>query len=450
MGILIRSVARAMVVALAAALCAVVTAASGGVTAAITLTATALIVPGTAVPNPANVPGYMENAVDYYISPTTVSCASVCTPVPVPYIAQFWPFPFAGWGGLSGAKLDVSVASGVQQLTSDLVGTYRPGPDDPVVIFGYSQGATVASREKFLLSKLSAEDQANISFVLIGNPNRPNGGLFERLAPFGTVPILDATFGLPTPTDTAMSTVDVAFEYDGVADFPLYPINLLATLNAVAGFWYIHGTMLSPNGKNLDELPNGLTPAELAAAIADPANQQRTAGSDTTYVLIPTPNLPLLQPLREFGAFTGLEFITTLLIDLVQPALRVLIETGYDRTLPYSEPAPLRLIPLVDPFTLAVDLAQAIGQGINDVVNDIRGEAPAATSAAAMTAPVKPVAVQRSVKAVQRSATPSGERTASALRTQAGPQKSSASSSASSRALRTPPDQRPARRAPAP
>jgi len=423
---------------------------AGTVSVAVNLAATALIVPGTATPDPAAVPGYMDNAVDYYISPTTPSCAVVCTAEPVPYIAQFWPFPFEGWGGLTGAKLDVSVASGVQQLTSDLVGTYNPGPDDPVVIFGYSQGATVASREKSLLSKLSAEDQANISFVLIGNPNRPNGGLFERLAPFGTVPILDATFGLPTPTDTAMSTVDVAFEYDGVADFPLYPINLLATLNAVAGFWYIHGTMLSPNGNNLEVLPNGLTPDELAAAIADPANQQRTAGSDTTYVLIPTPNLPLLQPLREFGTFTGLEFITTLLIDLVQPALRVLIETGYDRTLPYSEPAPLRLIPLVDPFTLAVDLAQAIGQGINDVVNDIRGEAPAATSAAAMTAPVKPVAVQRSVKAVQRSATPSGERTASALRTQAGPQKSSASSSASSRALRTPPDQRPARRAPAP
>lgn len=420
---------------------------AGTVSVAVNLAATALIVPGTATPDPAAVPGYMDNAVDYYISPTTPSCAVVCTAEPVPYIAQFWPFPFEGWGGLTGAKLDVSVASGVQQLTSDLVGTYNPGPDDPVVIFGYSQGATVASREKSLLSKLSAEDQANISFVLIGNPNRPNGGLFERLAPFGTVPILDATFGLPTPTDTAMSTVDVAFEYDGVADFPLYPINLLATLNAVAGFWYIHGTMLSPNGNNLEVLPNGLTPDELAAAIADPANQQRTAGSDTTYVLIPTPNLPLLQPLREFGTFTGLEFITTLLIDLVQPALRVLIETGYDRTLPYSEPAPLRLIPLVNPFTLAVDLADAVGQGINDVVNAIRGDAPAATSAAAIPAPVKPVAAQRSVKAVQRSTAPFGDRTASMPRTQAGPQKASA---ASSRALRTLPDQRPARRAPAP
>jgi hypothetical protein len=420
---------------------------AGTVSVAVSLAATALIVPGTATPDPAAVPGYMDNAVDYYIAPTTPSCAVVCTAEPVPYIAQFWPFPFAGWGGLSGAKFDVSVASGVQQLSSDLVGTYPPGPDDPVVIFGYSQGATVASREKFLLSKLSAEDQANISFVLIGSPNRPNGGLFERLAAFGTVPILDATFGLPTPTDTAMSTVDVAFEYDGVADFPLYPINLLATLNAVAGFWYIHGSMLSPNGNNLDDLPNGLTPAELAAAIADPANQQRTAGSDTTYVLIPTPNLPLLQPLREFGASTGLEFITTLLIDLVQPALRVLIETGYDRTLPYSEPTPLRLIPLVNPFTLAVDLADAVGQGINDVVNDIRGEAPAATSAAAVPAAVKPVATQRSVKAVQRSATPSGDRTESALRTHTGPQKASA---ASSTALRTLPDQRPVRRAPAP
>jgi hypothetical protein len=374
-----------MVVALAAALCAVVTAVSGAVTAAVTLTATALIVPGTAVPNPAVVPGYMENAVDYYISPTTASCASVCTPEPVPYLAQFWPFPWEGWGGLSGAKLDESVASGVAQLTSDLVGANNPSAQNPVVIFGYSQGATVASIEKSQLSMLSPEDQANINFVLIGNPNRPNGGLFERLAMFGTVPILDATFGMPTPTNTDMSTVDVAFQYDGVADFPLYPINLLADLNATLGFWYIHGSYLAPDGRNPDELPNGLTPTELAAAIADPANQQHTQGSDTTYVLIPTPNLPLLQPLREFGAFTGTEFLTKPLIDLIQPALRVLIETGYDRSLPYGQPAPFRLIPLVNPITLTVDLVNAIGQGINDAARDIGLTPPPAPVTAAAT-----------------------------------------------------------------
>ena len=395
MRILARSLAHTMVVALAAALCTVLTAIGGTLTAAVTLTATALIVPGTAVPNPATVPGYMENAVDYYISPTTASCASVCIPEPVPYLAQFWPFPWEGWGGLSGAKLDESVASGVAQLTSDLVGTNNPSPQSPVVIFGYSQGATVASIEKSQLSMLSPEDQADINFVLIGNPNRPNGGLFERLAMFGTVPILDATFGMPTPTNTDMSTVDVAFQYDGVADFPLYPINLLADLNATLGFWYIHGSYLAPDGRNPDELPNGLTPTELAAAIADPANQQHLAGSDTTHVLIPTPNLPLLQPLREFGAFTHTEFLTTPLIDLIQPALGVLIETGYDRSLPYGQPAPFRLIPLVNPITLTVDLVNAIGQGIRDAAADIGGQAPTSQSPASVVpaaAAVSPVA----------------------------------------------------------
>lgn len=200
---------------------------------------------------------------------------------------------------------------------------------------------------------------------------------------FGTVPILDATFGQPTPTDTAMSTVDIAFQYDGVADFPLYPINLLADLNATLGFWYIHGSYLAPNGRNPDELPNGLTPDELAAAIADPAHQQHTQGSDTTYVLIPTPNLPLLQPLREFGAFTHTEFLTIPLIDLIQPALQVLIETGYDRSLPYGQPAPFRLIPLVNPITLTVDLVNAIGQGIHDAARDIGMTPPTAPVTAA-------------------------------------------------------------------
>lgn len=378
--------------ALPSAVGACVSAVAGTLTTAVTLTTAALIVPGTAVPNPAAVAGYMENAVDYYIAPTTPSCAIECSPVPVPYIAQFWPFPWEGWGGLTGAKLDVSVASGLSQLTSDLVGDYRPGAEDPLVVFGYSQGATVASRQKDLLSRLSAEDQSAIDFVLIGNPNRPNGGLFERLAMFGTVPILDATFGLPTPTDTSMRTTDIAFQYDGVADFPLYPLNLLATLNAVAGFWYNHGGYLAPDGRHPDELPNGLTRAELLAAIADPANQQ--SYGDTTYVLVPTPNLPLLQPLRDFGAAAGLESLTTPLVDLLQPALRVLVETGYDRSLPYGQPAPLRLISLADPIAVTVDLVEAIGQGIRDAIGDVTGP----------TAPMSRTADRPAISRPERSA----------------------------------------------
>ena len=90
--------------------------------------------------------------------------------------------------------------------------------------------------------------------------------------------ILDAT----EAGDDDPLTLPFDSDDDGVADFPLYPINLLADLNAAAGFWYTHGSYLAPDGRNPDELPNGLTPSELAAAIADPANQQRLAGSDTT------------------------------------------------------------------------------------------------------------------------------------------------------------------------
>ena len=71
--------ARSLTAAAAVAFCAA-TGAVGSVavtvTAAVSLTATALIVPGTATPDPATVTNYMSNAVDYYLAPTTQSCAA--------------------------------------------------------------------------------------------------------------------------------------------------------------------------------------------------------------------------------------------------------------------------------------------------------------------------------------------------------------------------------------
>ena len=58
----------------------------------------------------------MENAVNHSLVPGR-DCVGDCfsttpppddgSPVAVPYIAQFWPIP--GWGGLEGAKWNVSV-----------------------------------------------------------------------------------------------------------------------------------------------------------------------------------------------------------------------------------------------------------------------------------------------------------------------------------------------------
>jgi hypothetical protein len=400
----LRSAIRSTAVAALAMIAAVVLAVTSTITAAISLAAVALIVPGTGTPNPAIPPlgtNYMQNAVNYYIQPLDPACATVCTPEPVPYTAQFWPFPFAGWGGLNGAKWNVSVASGVQSLNTQIDAV---DPNDDVVIFGYSQGATVSSIVKRQLADANGGFiPARYSFVLIGDPNRPNGGLFERLAALGTVPILDATFGQPTPTDTTVlpgvNTTDIAFQYDGVADFPANPLNLLADLNALAGFWYVHGTYLSPRGTEPSTaLPYGYTIPELEAAIdcaQSPKNCQTY--NDTLYITIPAKTLPIMQPLLDIGAATGTTALIKPLVDLISPVTRVLIETGYDRS-NYGQPTPFNVFTPINPVKLTVDLAKAVVQGIHDALGDLGVSvpgagvpAPATTSTLAAASTSQPV-----------------------------------------------------------
>lgn len=377
-------IAKRSVLTVLALLTAVLVAIGATMSMAVALAATVLLVPGTGVPDATKVDNYIAHALDYYVAPYTPSCSSTstdCTVKPIDYPAQFWPIPLAGWGGLSGAKWDVSTGKGLATLESTLDGTLHPTPpgtpNTPIVIFGYSQGGNIVSREKRNLGDLGANPDA-ISFVMIGNTNRPNGGLFERLALLGHVPILDATFGLPAPTNTCdqRCATDIAFEYDGVSDFPLYPLNALATLNALAGFWYVHGSYLAPNGRTgPNELPDGYTEAELKAELDNQANWSDYG--DTRYITIPTKTLPLVRPFLEFGGFTHTSFIVKPIVDLLEPVLRVLIDTGYDRTLSPGVPAPFRLIPLnINPVKLTGDVVKALGEGVKAALADIGIKAP--------------------------------------------------------------------------
>ena len=55
--------------------------------------------------------------------------------------------------------------------------------------------------------------------------------------------------------------------------------------------------------------------------------------------------MPLLVPLHSIG----LGFVA----DLMEPALRDIVEeTGYDRSIPYGQPTPFRLLPIFNPITL--------------------------------------------------------------------------------------------------
>lgn len=358
---------------------------------------TVLVVPGTGTKDPSKVTGYQENVIGYYVQPTGACGATACVAKPVPYIAEFWPIPLAGWGGLEGAKWDDSVASGVTSLNEQYAAADK---DSPIVIFGYSQGGTVVTAVKKQLAENGGIPD-NVSFVVIGNASRPNGGLFTRPSFLGHIPILDVTFGTGTPTNTGtptrpINTTDVGFQYDGVTDFPKYPANLLATANALAGFWYVHGKMLAPKGSDaLSATPIGYTPDEVRAAV-EAATANCTAGNhcqvsgDTRYVTLPAKILPLMLPLLDLGKATGTTGLVTPFVDLVSPVARVLIETGYDRR-DYGAASPFGLFPVIDPLRLGVDLIGAAVQGIGQATTGTgdaskflapKPTAPAATDAA--------------------------------------------------------------------
>lgn len=254
---------------------------------------------------------------------------------------QFWPAT-----SLTDITFDTSVARGVLSLNNAVLNT----PGEKIVV-GYSQSANIATREKRNLAELRAQGAAvpapdELSFVFVANPNRPNGGILARFEGL-YIPILGVSFDGATPDDE-YKTIDVARQYDLIADFPKYPLNLLADLNALMGYVYLH-----PNyGSSVVDLD-------------DPSTYDSYTSGNTTYYLVHTQNLPLLQPFRDFG-------VPEPVLDLVEPTLRVLIELAYDRT-PANMGVPTRagLIPHIDIDKLASDLRDAAREGVRNALADL-------------------------------------------------------------------------------
>ncbi|MGH3959003.1 PE-PPE domain-containing protein [Mycobacterium sp.] len=109
-----------------------------------------------------------------------------------------------------------------------------------VGVFGYSQSTLISSLEMEQLDPAGTPSDLPLSFVLIGDPMNPNGGVLERFEGFQD-PSLGLNFYGATPANDFPTTI-YSLEYDGFADFPRYPINFLSDLNAVAGIEFVHGT----------------------------------------------------------------------------------------------------------------------------------------------------------------------------------------------------------------
>ena len=219
-----------------------------------------------------------------------------------------------------------------------------------MVVFGYSQSARIASIQKANLA--AAGSKVPVSFVLIGNPNRPNGGILERFEGL-QIPIVGITFDGATPTNTDFKTVDITRQYDGWSDFPNNPLNPFATANAIAGIYYLDGDYQS-------------------VGLGDALYQG--AYGDTDYYMIPSQRLPLLMPLDEAG-------VPSPVVTMLDAPARVLVESGYDRTISPGAPTKAGILYFPNPAQTGVNFIVAIPTGIDDGAQEAANIRPFGTAA---------------------------------------------------------------------
>ena len=290
---------------------------------------TALLMGGTSIPQPSQL--YLDAADALYLEPR-------------------------GFGGTLQSLFTPEDASptsetrGEQILDSTILQKFDDGAvsaQNPLVVFGYSQSASISSA---VMRELAGQGvpSNDVHFVLIGDPDNPAGG--SELATSDLSPQY-LMANVATPNDLYPTDV-YTHEYDGVADFPKYPINLLSDLNAALGFIYEHGTYLS------------LTPEQISDAIQLP-----TTAADTmaNYYIIPEESLPLLDPLRL------IPIIGQPLYDLLEPDTKILVDLGYGSIDQGWASGDADLVSASGLFPTDLnlgDLSTALGNGLQQGVSD--------------------------------------------------------------------------------
>jgi PE-PPE domain len=290
---------------------------------------TALLMGGTSIPQPSQL--YLDAADTLYLQPRgfTGTLQSLFTPEDAS---------------------PTSETRGEQILDSTILQKFDNGDvtaQNPLVVFGYSQSASISSA---VMRELAGQGvpSNDVHFVLIGDPDNPAGGSEVAKSDLSPQYLMA---NVATPNDLYPTDV-YTHEYDGVADFPKYPINLLSDLNAALGFIYEHGTYLS------------LTPEQISEAIQLP-----TTAADTmvNYYIIPAESLPLLDPLRL------IPIIGQPLYDLLEPDTQILVNLGYGSIDQGWAPGDADLVSASGLFPTDLNLGDvltALGNGLQTGVSD--------------------------------------------------------------------------------
>lgn len=309
-----------------------------------------LVMSGTGVPIVTN--DFLQKA-NNYIGSTLAQLKGLNTP------EELYPLT-----GVRSMYFNRSVQIGLSTLDTAVYQQITAG--NSVTVFGVSQSAVISSLYmRNLAAGLSSfgatPPPANmLNFVLTGNEMNPNGGLLSRF-PGLVMSSLGLEFYGSTPSDTIYPVRNYTLEYDGFADFPKYPLNLISDLNAVAGIVFVHPQYLS------------LTQAQINAAL--PLQTSPGYAGNTEYFILPTHQLPLLQPLR------AVPVIGNPLANLIEPDMRVLVNLGYGdpnygySTSPADLPTPFGLFPDVAPGTVFNALSAGTQQGITQFSADLQAMA---------------------------------------------------------------------------
>jgi hypothetical protein len=246
---------------------------------------------------------------------------------------QMWPF-------VGNMTFNQSVAVGVQNLNAAITST--PGN---IQVWACSQSSTVATEEIRNLMAEGSPDQGRLSFILTGDPNNPNGGILERFAGM-TIPGMGITGSGATPPNSPYPTAIFTNQYDPVSDFPQYPLNGVADLNAVFGL--VQHNYTSPD---TDYVQLATSPGYTG---------------HTSYYMDLEPNLPLVELFRDYLPQPWGNAVA----DLLQPDLRVLVDMGYGSG--YANvPTPASLFPQHDWFHILPDLAHGAVQGAQGFAHDL-------------------------------------------------------------------------------
>ena len=364
-----KAIARSLVVIMVALIAVPALVVSVTLTAAVQLlAATVLVMGGTGhslgpEDDQAYVADYLDWAVNGFVDPTggnDIPASTDYNAYAVTYPAQF--FPVSGT-----TTFGDSVDDGADNLGSCLGGPcdYNEGASSdvplapstsgtaPYIIFGYSQGAVVASLVKNDLIANPDPALNGTEFYLISNPMRPNGGVLGRGFEGLTIPILGIPFYGPTENSCAPTgctdeefvtpTVDVAQQYDFLGgDAPARPLNGLAMTNSIMAYALLHGNV---QNHTLNE-----------PGIID----QGTYG-DTHYYLISANTVPLLQPLMMLG-------VPEAALALPNELLKVWINDAYIRDKSPGEHVQFQLSPIGNPIGLIGNTLGAIPVGIDSTV----------------------------------------------------------------------------------